>query len=85
MPAVYNDLATDRNRGRTNAINSAAFQAGAITGPIAAGLLLDLDLEAWYIAIMVVGCVSIAVLASVLERRVSPTANGVPLPAEVVE
>ena len=27
-------------RGRYNAINSAAFQAGAITGPIAAGLLL---------------------------------------------
>ena len=41
VPAVYNDLASDHNRGRYNAINSAAFQGGAITGPIAAGLLLD--------------------------------------------
>ena len=45
VPAVYNDLASDHNRGRYNAINSAAFQGGAITGPIAAGLLLDQGLE----------------------------------------
>ena len=39
VPAVYNDLASDHNRGRYNAINSAAFQGGAITGPIAAELM----------------------------------------------
>ncbi|GGI46530.1 MFS family permease [Agromyces flavus] len=85
VPAMYNDLATDRNRGRINAINSAAFQGGAITGPIVAGLLLDLDLQAWYIAVMVLGCVGIGVLASVLERRVSPAVNGVTVPADVAE
>ncbi|MBM7502664.1 MFS transporter [Agromyces aurantiacus] len=85
VPAMYNDLATDRNRGRVNAINSAAFQAGAITGPIAAGVLLDLDLQAWYVAVMVVGCAGIALLAAVLERRVSPTANGVPPAGEPAE
>jgi MFS family permease len=85
VPAVYNDLASDHNRGRYNAINSAAFQGGAITGPIAAGLLLDQGLSAWYIAIMVLGCLGIGVLAIALERRIPASANGVPEPVEVRE
>jgi len=82
VPAVYNDLASDHNRGRYNAINAAAFQGGAITGPIAAGLLLDQGLGEWYIAIMVAGCVGIGVLAAALEHRLPPTANGVPEPVD---
>jgi MFS family permease len=82
VPAVYNDLASDHNRGRYNAINAAAFQAGAITGPIAAGVLLDQDLDVAYIALMVVGCLVIGVLAMALERRIPPCANGVFEPAE---
>jgi len=78
VPAIYNDLASDHNRGRYNAINSAAFQGGAITGPIAAGLLLGNGLDAWYIAVMVIGCVGIGVLALALERRLPAHANGVP-------
>ncbi|WP_419817816.1 MFS transporter [Glaciibacter flavus] len=76
VPAVYNDLATDRNRGRYNAVNSGAFQAGAITGPFAAGLLLDAGLDSLYIAIMVAGCAGICVLAAVLERRIPARVNG---------
>jgi MFS family permease len=83
VPAVYNDLASDHNRGRYNAINSAAFQGGAIAGPIAAGVLLDQGLHAWYIALMVVGCIGIGVLASALERRIPASANGVPVPETV--
>ena len=77
VPAMYNDLATDRNRGRVNAVNAAAFQGGAITGPIAAGLLLGNGWEAAYIIVMVAGCASIVLLALVLERRVPAAANGV--------
>ena len=77
VPAIYNDLASDHNRGRYNAINSAAFQGGAITGPIAAGLLLANGLDAVYIAVMVVGCIGIGVLALALERRLPASANGV--------
>jgi MFS family permease len=77
VPAIYNDLASDHNRGRYNAINSAAFQGGAITGPIAAGLLLGNDLDAVFIAVMVAGCVAIGVLALALERRLPAEANGV--------
>jgi MFS family permease len=77
VPAVYNDLASDHNRGRYNAINSAAFQGGAITGPIAAGLLLGNGFDAGYIAVMVLGCAGIVVLAFALERRLPASANGV--------
>ncbi|CAN5217641.1 MFS transporter [soil metagenome] len=84
VPATYNDLASDSNRGRYNAINSAAFQGGAIAGPIAAGLLLGNGLDAVYIAVMVVGCVGIGVLALALERRVPASANGVKEPVEPV-
>lgn len=85
VPAVYNDLASDHNRGRYNAINSAAFQAGAITGPIAAGLLLGNGLDALFVAVMVVGCGGIGVLALVLERRVPANANGVAVAQPVSE
>lgn len=77
VPAVYNDLASDHNRGRYNAINAGAFQGGAIAGPVAAGLLLDQGLHVLYIAIMVIGCVSICALAYALERRLPASANGV--------
>lgn len=80
VPAIYNDLASDQNRGRYNAINSAAFQGGAIAGPIAAGLLLDRGLDVLYIAVMVVGCLGIGVLATALERRIPASANGVRTP-----
>lgn len=85
VPAVYNDLASDHNRGRVNAINSGAFQAGAITGPIAAGLLLDQGLHQAYIAVMVIGCFGIGALALALERRIPANVNGVPASTEVVE
>ncbi|MDQ0893886.1 MFS family permease [Agromyces ramosus] len=83
VPAIYNDLASDHNRGRYNAINSAAFQGGAIAGPIAAGLLLDQGLDAVYIGVMVVGCLGIGVLSTALERRIPASANGVPTPESV--
>jgi MFS family permease len=82
VPAVYNDLASDHNRGRYNAVNAAAFQAGAITGPIAAGILLDQGFDVAYIAVMVAGCLLIGVLAIALERRIPASANGVTEPVE---
>ncbi len=77
IPAMSNDLAADHTRGRYNAINAAAFQLGAILGPVAAGLLLDHGLGEAYVGLMVAGSLGIAVMANALERRVSPEANGV--------
>ncbi|UGS28479.1 MFS transporter [Microbacterium resistens] len=76
VPAVYNDLASDRNRGRYNAINSAAFQGGAIAGPVAAGVLLGRGWDLGFVAVMILGCAAIAVLALALERRLPAEANG---------
>ena len=77
VPAIYNDLASDRSRGRYNAINAAAFQGGAIAGPIAAGLLLEEGRQTWFIVTMVLGSVLIFLLAFALERRVPAAANGI--------
>ncbi|WP_223163780.1 MFS transporter [Nocardioides humilatus] len=77
IPAIANDLASDHIRGRYNALSSAAFQGGAILGPVVAGFLLEHDLGATYVAVMVAGCVAVGLMAVALERRISPAANGV--------
>lgn len=76
IPAIYNDLATDRTRGRYNALNSAAFQGGAILGPLVAGVLLGAGVSGWFIALMVAGSLAVGVLAFVLEWVLPTSANG---------
>ena len=44
VPAIVNDLASDRDRGRFNAVSAGAFQVGAITAPVVAGWLLNRQL-----------------------------------------
>lgn len=77
IPAITNDLAPDHLRGRYNAIGAAAFQGGAIAGPVVAGVLLDHGLGAVFVAVMVAGCAGIGAMAIALERRVSAAVNGV--------
>ncbi|MCF6376065.1 MFS transporter [Nocardioides KLBMP 9356] len=78
IPAITNDMAPDHLRGRYNAVNAGAFQAGAIGGPLFAGFVLDRGWATAYVAVLVAGCALIAVLALVVERLVSPAVNGVP-------
>lgn len=80
VPAITNDMAPDHLRGRYNAINAGAFQAGTIAGPVVAGVLLNRGWSAAFIGMLVVCCAVIAVLALVVEREISPQVNGV-LPA----
>ena len=78
IPALVNELAPDHLRGRYNALNSGAFQLAAIIAPPIAGLMIDHDLGALYVASLVVGCLLVGVLAVVrLEPRLSPEVNGV--------
>jgi MFS family permease len=80
VPAMTNDLAPDHLRGRYNALSSGVFQMGGIAGPVVAGFLLRHDQKAAFIGLVLAGCVSMFWLALVLERRISPVANGVAEP-----
>ncbi|MEP7091696.1 MAG: MFS transporter [Nocardioidaceae bacterium] len=77
LPAITNDLATDRLRGRTNALASLAFQLPMVVAPPVAGWLIGHDLQLVYIAGLVVGCAAVALLAvGRLEPQLSDVANG---------
>lgn len=75
-PAIVNDLATDHERGRYNAINAAAYQSGAILGPAFAGVALHHGGARGYIGTLLVGCVVLALAVGQLERHLDPVANG---------
>jgi MFS family permease len=77
IPAITNDMAPDHLRGRYNAVNAGAFQAGAILGPVVAGFMLNHRWSAAFIAMLVVGCALMVVLAFAVERRITPLVNGV--------
>ena len=77
VPAIVNDLASDRDRGRFNAVSAGAFQVGAITAPIVAGWLLSRHLSGVFIGVIIAGLAGVAVLALALERQITPEVNGV--------
>ena len=81
IPAIVNDLADDHLRGRYNAVNAGAFQGGTIIAPAVAGVMLERGWSTAFVAMIVVGCVAVAVMALVVERLVSPSVNGVREPA----
>lgn len=77
VPAIVNDLADDRARGRFNALNSAMFQLPSMIAPPVAGALIGAG-DGWvYIALLILGCGAVAWLAVVrLEPQLPPAANG---------
>lgn len=77
VPAIVNDLASNRDRGRFNAVSSGAFQLGAITAPVVAGWMLDRRFGTAFIVVLLACLGVVAVLALVLERQISPRVNGV--------
>ncbi|MCL1870804.1 MAG: MFS transporter [Promicromonosporaceae bacterium] len=76
MPAITNEMAPDHLRGRYNAVNSAAFQAGTIAGPVVAGFLLEHHLSGGFIGVVAVGCAGVVASLVALERRITPRVNG---------
>ncbi len=82
MPAIVNDLASDHTRGRYNATTALAFQLGAIAAPVSAGLMLDHGLGGAFIGTLLAGLAVMVVLARQLERRLSPSVNGILTPTE---
>lgn len=76
IPAITNDMAPDHLRGRYNAVNAGAFQSGTILGPVVAGVMLRHHWSTAFVLVIVAGCGVMAVLALVVERRISPAVNG---------
>ncbi len=77
LPAMVNDLAPDHLRGRYNAVMSIAWQSASVVGPAVAGILIGHGWNVFYIAMLVAGCVLVAWLALVAERRLPARVNGV--------
>jgi MFS family permease len=77
VPAIVNDLAGDRDRGRFNAVSASAFQLGAITAPVVAGWMLDRRLGGAFVVVLLAGLGVVAVLALALERTLTPRENGI--------
>jgi MFS family permease len=77
-PAITNDLAPERLRGRYNATASLAFQVAAITAPVSAGFLIGHDLNAEYVVLLLAGCLAFGVLSLRLGRVLPRVANGLP-------
>ena len=77
LPAMVNDLAPDHLRGRYNAVMSIAWQSASVVGPAVAGVLIGHGWSTSYIVMLVAGCVVVAWLALVAERRIPPRVNGV--------
>jgi MFS family permease len=77
LPAMVNDLAPDHLRGRYNAVMSIAWQSASVVGPAVAGVLIGHGWSSTYIAMLVGGCVVVAWLALVAERRLPAHVNGV--------
>ncbi|WP_435202269.1 MFS transporter [Janibacter sp. GS2] len=85
LPAITNDMAPDHLRGRVNAAQSTAFMSGGVLGPLVAGVLLERDHAALFIALILGGLALTAWLLLRLERIISPEVNGVfptPLPVD---
>jgi MFS family permease len=77
LPAMVNDLAPDHLRGRYNAVMSIAWQSASVVGPAVAGILIGHGWSTSYIVMLVAGCVLVAWLALVAERRLPRQVNGV--------
>jgi MFS family permease len=76
-PAIVNDVAPERLRGRYNATAAVAFQCAGISGPVVSGLLLGRHLGDVFIAMLIIGCALLGVAALRLERVLPAAANGV--------
>ena len=61
-------------------MSSGAFQGGAITAPIVAGVLLDRELAGVFIGLLIACLAVVALLALALERRITPEVNGLTPP-----
>jgi MFS family permease len=81
LPALINDLAPERLRGRYNAIFNLSNQVGPVLAPSLAGLALGHGLGSTYLLALSGICLAAAVVALLL-RRLTPAGADVGAPDE---
>lgn len=75
-PAIVNDLASERMRGRYNALHGMTWTIGSIVGPATAGMLIGHGLAGVWVGAVVGGTALAAVLFAGLRRRLTDAQDG---------
>lgn len=78
LPAIVNDIAPERLRGRYNGAFSLTLTLGFVTGPLVSGFAVTQELAVPLMVGFVLACAASAGAALRLERVVPPHANLVP-------
>ena len=76
LSPLVNDLATDRLRGRYNALQGATFSIAFVVSPAISAGLIGIGLGRTWLLSIVVGCVLGALVAVQLRRRLTPAQDG---------
>jgi len=76
-PAIVNDLADERIRGRYNAVASWTWSVAGTVGPALAGIMLGAGLAGAWITVVVVGCIAASLMLLRLRRILTPVQDGV--------
>ncbi len=75
MSPLVNSLASERVRGRANALSSSAYSIAFVVSPAICTSLIAAGLAAVWIAMLSAGCLSIVLLAGLLARRLTGEQN----------
>lgn len=78
LQPLVNALATDRLRGRYNALSQSTFSVAFVASPALAAGLVASGLGLLWIGLLVAGTVGVAVVAHRLRVRLTPEQDGVP-------
>jgi len=79
---LVNALASDRLRGRYNALSSACYSIAFVVSPAVSALLISHDLGLLWLGLLVAGCLGSALLARGLRRRLTAVQDGLTEEAE---
>lgn len=77
LSPLTNALASDRLRGRYNAMQGSTFSVAFVVAPAVAGALIGFGLSALWIALLVAGCAGVVLQARSLRRWLTDEQDGI--------
>ncbi len=76
-PSIVNELAPEELRGRYNAVSGWVWSVSGTVGPALAALLLGAQLSVLWLALVIAGCLTAALLMARLHSRLTAQQDGV--------